>query len=1121
MLSLLIRLTHHFILLTCFFSLSSNAFGLTRIQASLPRTAMDRIDKAIPEALYAAPVQPRHVLIFTLCKGYRHQSIPYGVYALTELGIKTGAYESTVSNDPDMFQKDKLNQFDAVIFLNTTGELFSNQALQDNLLQFVNQGGGFVGIHAAADCFYHWQEYGEMLGAYFDGHPWNERVSIKVDQLQHPLTAMFPDNTFYITDEIYQFRYPYSRDNLLILTSLDTDNTNMTKSDIHRKDDDFAVSWIHRYGRGHVFYCSLGHRNEIYSNPIVLQHYLAGIQYAIGDLNTVDTLQDTSPSNTDLADAFIAARDYKFGSSRKSLAIIEQAVLSAKDHNQQHKLETQLLVLLQTPDATEDCKAFACRQLALTGSKYSVSTLAKLLPDKMLSHMARFALERIDDRSAEDALFEALHELRGNLRIGVINSIAARGNPRNVERLFTAAIGVDEETRVAITEAIGKIGGNKAAKLLLQIRKSAIHNDSLIVKDAATHAMLCCASHLIQDGEMDTASRLYESILSDESDNALKWAALQGLAYAHPLKSLPLLMNILISGNTDEKQRASHILIDAPGNDVSRVLAERLPHLPPVTQADLINILAARGDKKVLSTITDIINSEDTAVRNAAIEALGILGDETTVPVLSSLAGDGNEIAVISLVNLHNDTNVNTAISKHLLNASPHERSMLIRVLGLRNAVDQIDVIFAVANTDPAMDVRISALETISAIAGEKQVPDLVNMIARANNPLCKQKAADALVSAIKRSDDQIHSVQLIADAISELPHDNLPIFIDVLRRIGSFDAANIVKSLVFSEDTGISRIALQALTDWTDDGAAEVLLDIAGSSLDSKLQTEAYGFLRVIQLNGKLSLDQIVHLFRRIMPLAQTAKQTKTALKTLADFPAADSIKLAERYLRSKTSGLDAAETILHICLHLPASQRTIGIAAIQKVLNKYPDNVHLYKEAGKAMNSLQKDQDFIEHFLYSGPYTSVGADATKLINMPFSPEIDINNAIWNNIPQDAITDPGIIDLNQINPGQNRCAYLWINIKSETEQEARLEFGSDDGIKVFLNGRVVLNHMIYRALTIGEDVCTVTLKQGHNQLLLKIVQGSGDWKVSCRIRDPDGYHLQQCTILRPEYSTH
>lgn len=252
-------------------------------RAAIPAEAIKRIESALPDM--KSSKKPKKLLVFTLAKGFVHRSIPYGAEALKRMGEKTGFFRVTISNDPEVFEPKNLNKFDAVFMVNTTGNLFDSPTAKQALLDFVAKGKGLAGLHAASDCFYEWPQYGELIGAYFNAHPWHEKVTINVEEPSHPLLSGFSSDTFEITDEIYQFKDPYSRDKLKVLLSLDISRTNMAKQGIHRKDGDFAVSWIREYGKGRVFYSSLGHRAEIYWNPEVLKHYLQGIRYVLGDLD--------------------------------------------------------------------------------------------------------------------------------------------------------------------------------------------------------------------------------------------------------------------------------------------------------------------------------------------------------------------------------------------------------------------------------------------------------------------------------------------------------------------------------------------------------------------------------------------------------------------------------------------------------------------------------------------------------------------------------------------------------------------------------------------------------------------------------------------------------------------
>ncbi|HUT13913.1 MAG TPA: ThuA domain-containing protein [Thermoguttaceae bacterium] len=256
-----------------------------------------RIEAAVPDRTTVEPKKPRKLLVFSVVGG-NHTATPYGAMMLDLMAKKTGAFEVVHSTDPASLKAENLAPFDAVCFNNANRlRCFDDPVLCRGLLDFVRSGKGLVGIHAASTNFAarwgsEWPEGAELLGGIFEGHPWHEKVTVKVADPDHPLNAAFAGQGFEITDEIYQFTGPHSREKLRILLRLDETRTNMNKPNkMDRPDDDFAVSWVQRYGEGRVFYCSLGHDHPVFWNEKVVRHYLDGIQFALGDLPA-----DTTPS---------------------------------------------------------------------------------------------------------------------------------------------------------------------------------------------------------------------------------------------------------------------------------------------------------------------------------------------------------------------------------------------------------------------------------------------------------------------------------------------------------------------------------------------------------------------------------------------------------------------------------------------------------------------------------------------------------------------------------------------------------------------------------------------------------------------------------------------------------
>ncbi len=254
----------------------------------LPPEDVARIHAALPLPV-AQPIKPRKLLVFFLTEGYVHSCIPYCNEALKAMGEKTGAFAVDFSEDMGVFTPDRLRAYDAVLFNNTTGLKFTNPAARQALLDYVKTGRGVIGIHSATDNFPTWPEGQALLGGRFDSHPWGggDVEAVKINDPANPVVASFGGKGFWINDEIYQMRDPYDRNQVRELLSLDMSKPENGRDPkkIHRTDGDFPIAWIKRTeGEGRVFYCSLGHNPSVYWTPQILQVYLSGIQFALGDL---------------------------------------------------------------------------------------------------------------------------------------------------------------------------------------------------------------------------------------------------------------------------------------------------------------------------------------------------------------------------------------------------------------------------------------------------------------------------------------------------------------------------------------------------------------------------------------------------------------------------------------------------------------------------------------------------------------------------------------------------------------------------------------------------------------------------------------------------------------------
>lgn len=216
---------------------------------------------------------PLRVLVFSKTEGYRHGSIADGKKALAQMAQKYDFAVDT-TEDASVFHTDVLSKYQVVIFLNTTQDVL-NKVQQYEFKRFIQAGGGYVGVHSAADTEYEWPWYGQLVGAWFKSHPKTQEATIRVEDPNHISTHML-DAEWTRTDEWYNYRYVNPNVNVL----LKVDENSYEGGD---NDGDHPIAWYHEFDGGRAFYTGLGHTPESYREELFLEHLWGGIRYAAGD----------------------------------------------------------------------------------------------------------------------------------------------------------------------------------------------------------------------------------------------------------------------------------------------------------------------------------------------------------------------------------------------------------------------------------------------------------------------------------------------------------------------------------------------------------------------------------------------------------------------------------------------------------------------------------------------------------------------------------------------------------------------------------------------------------------------------------------------------------------------
>jgi type 1 glutamine amidotransferase/HEAT repeat protein len=949
-------------LLGCFFL-------IPLLSAELTKEERLKIEKAVPAKASVQPKKTRRLLVTNFVNikknpGYGHTSIPHGNLALQLMGKATGAYEMVINNDTLMFRKENLQQFDAVCFNNTTGVLFTDPELRKNLLEFIKSGKGFIGFHAAGAtmCQYPkydiWPEFGEMLGGFEDGgHPWTheETTKIKLDDPDHPLNAVFQGKGFKIKDEAFQFRHGYSREKLHILLAIDADDADFQRRRIlpeRMKDRDLAISWIRNYEKGRVFYSSLGHNPATFYNPAILQHFLDGIQFALGDYE-VDATPSLKPRT--IENILDEIKTYEYGDSRLPLTHLSDLIRHTLDSPQKlTKIEEQMLLFLQS-QATLPAKEQVCRELRIIGSEKAVPILGTLLTDTTTSGMALYALEGMPYDTVDDVLLDALQTAEDRSKTGIINTLGHRRCKKAVRELSSLVPDPDQDIAMAAISALGNIGGTKSAAILKYSLKKT--NDSL--QQAILDAILKCADRFAAGGDSKSAESIYTQLYGINKPVPIRAAALRGLVSVDNKHGSDMVTDALRGDDPILRSQAIALTREIPGDDITKVLMKTLSDLSVADHYMVLAALADRGDISALPAIIEASNHEQEAVRNAALNALGKLGDSSVVLLLAERAasakGAEKKAARENSYRLRGGE-VNQKILDNLNTGHPDIRVELIRSTGMRK-INNASMHLLKTASDPDVSVRAESFKSLAILAGPKDLPELVDLLIQIENENGRSeviRTVGIVANKIPVKEDRSDLIIEIYNSVDN-QKDQLSLLL-ILINLGNKKSIPIIQKALYKNSMRVNPGILSALSDQWPQADAEImteLYNVAGSSDDIIQQNKALrGYIRLVGVDNDLSVQEKIVMYQKAIDIAHTKglKGEEMILSGLGRTPCYDALKMAAAYLDEKRLQPEAESAIM---------------AMAPETLKTHPDETKMVLE--KILNSTDDDyrRKQIERFL------------------------------------------------------------------------------------------------------------------------------------------------------------
>lgn len=630
---------------------------------------------------------------------------------------------------------------------------------------------------------------------------------------------------------------------------------------------------------------------------------------------------------------------YDWGQPRRPLEPIDEALRSREAGSAgRTDLESRLAEVLADPGATVAAKDYACRRLAIIGSAASVPALAGLLADENTSHMACFALARIPDPAAEEALHRELNNLRGVPRLGVIQALGSRRRQATAADLVPLLADEDPVTRQTAAAALGAIGGGTAADgLLAALTKAPAAEQVLFAENC-----LKCAEQFRAAGRQAEAVALYERLSQAELPATVRIAATRGMLVLRGAAAVPLLLEQLASNDPRVQVMALQLVRDLPGQDVTQAIASRMSQLPSDCRARVIAALAERADVTALPDVilTAILAAvqDDAPVRIAAVRALGRLGDATIVPQLLAAGGEGEfaEAVADSLAMLPGEP-VDTALVQALRDNAGNTRRVAIMALGRRAYEPATPGLLAVAcGGEPAL--RRAAIEALGETATAAHAGQLTDLLLQARDPEDVTAAETALATVVARSDEPDAFVQTLTDRWAGAEPAAKLALLGVLRRLAGSQALATIRQALGDANTEVQDAAIRILSDWPDAGPADDLLDIARHATNDRQQLLALrGYLRMASQEA-VPAPRRLAMASEALGLARRDDERRLALSVLARVPSVQALA-AVLLLDSETVRDEAATAAVTIAEQLPPGDAEAVVQAMDKVLDVIQD--------------------------------------------------------------------------------------------------------------------------------------------------------------------------------------
>jgi HEAT repeat protein len=768
-------------------------------------------------------------------------------------------------------------------------------------------------------------------------------------------------------------------------------------------------------------------------------------------------------------------------------------------------------------DLASSARLFLLRQLAFVGRDESVAPLAALLdhPEADTRDAARRALAANPVAAAGAALSRRLEQSGDETeRLALLQALLYRREATAAPLFRAAAVAGPDAIRALAFEGLAAVGGAADAELL----QPALANGPETLRRAAADACLRLADRLCDQGERPAALALYRALLS--APPPARHAALIGIGRAGSAADLPDLITGLGDADAETRGAARAALALLPPEEVVPAVTAALQTASSQLRQALLQALAESRVAGVRPALTAALAETDEGMRLIAIAGLGLLADpQSALPlaqVVASARGTTLEAARNALALIPGEA-VAAALIAAFPAAPPAGRRALLVTLVTRRGERTVSFLCQVAASDAEAPVREEALRGLARLAGEEHIPSLLPLLLRATTDAEREEAAKAIAAAARRSGDLERAAATVVSGLQDASPADRGLLLRALGRIGGERALAAVRTGLADPAPTLRDAAVRALADWPDTAAADELLNLVKTAPELVHRVLALrAYVRVVREAGTLTPAEKLARLTAAMAAVPRPEDRKLVLAGLGDCADPGALPVALACLDQADVAAEAAAALNGLADRLRWQYPRECQAALLAVAAKAPAEPER-KRAAELQAEIRRYEGYLTLWLLAGPYAQEKKSRADLHGIAFPPEpaAPTEPVAWEPARPAAAPDRSwYVPLDEAIGGYQCVAYLRTWVRSATAQKVRLEIGTDDGCKAWLNGSLVVDQNVDRALAPAQDTPEVALNSGWNCLLLKVSQGGGFWSAAARFRTPEDQPLDGLVTL-------